>query len=278
MYFKISLILVLLLIVTGCQNNPSESGEMSDEQLMQGIIDAEKTDISMEQLPSQSRTVIIDDYYDYKEIDAKMASDMGYQVSMDSKGYKPGDHNEVYFNIKGRELKPNRDDEDKNGFKCFELVLPVTFIMPDGLSITVEDENGYTEIRTWYKNHPNSKEKPTLQYPVNIIYRDGTTKTINTDIEMRKYYRSCSYKDDDKKDWGCFRFVYPIIYIMSDGSTISMEDKDDWVELKSWYESNPELTDRPTLEYPVDITYQDGTTKTINNDEEMRSAKENCSD
>ena len=93
-----------------------------------------------------------------------------------------------------------------------------------------------------------------------------------------KYYRSCSYKNDDKKDWLCFKLVYPITYIMSDGSNIVMEDKKDWTELKGWHGNNPESDGRPILEYPVDIIYQDGTTQTIINIEEMENAKENCRD
>ena len=65
---------------------------------------------------------------------------------------------------------------------------------------------------------------------------------------------------------------------MQNGSTISMLDDEDWIELKSWYEINPDIEERPILEYPVEINYGDGSTITINNDEEMASAKEDCRD
>ena len=191
MHIKTSLILLSLLIFIGCENSMTKSDEMSDDQLMQEIIDAEQIDINMTDLPSLSRSIIDQDYNNYIEIDAKMASGLGYQVSMDGKGYKPGDHNEVYFNLEGRKLKYKRDRGDKDGFKCFELLLPVTFVMPDGSSITVEDENGYMAVRAWYRNNSDSKEKPALQYPVNIIYRDGDTKTINNDEEMASAKEDC---------------------------------------------------------------------------------------
>jgi len=278
MHIKTSLIILSLLIFVGCENSMTKSDKMFDDQLMQDIIDAEKIDINMTDLPSLSRTVIDQDYNDYIEIDAKMASGLGYQVSMDGKGCKTGYHNEVYFNLEGRKLKSKRDIGDKDGFKCFELVLPATFVMPDGSSITVEDENSYMAVRDWYANNSDSKEKPTLQYPVNIIYRDGDTQTINNDEEMGNTKADCRKWDDDKKDWGCFRLVYPITFIMQDGSAISMIDKEDWMELKSWYEENPDIEEKPALEYPVNIIYRDGDTKTINNDEEMASAKEDCRD
>ena len=278
MHIKTSLILLSLLIFVGCENSMTKSDETFDDQLIQDILDAEKIDINMTYLPSLSSSIINQDYNDYIEIDAKMASGLGYQVSMDGKGYKPGDHNEVYFNLEGRKLKHRRNIADKGGFKCFELVLPITFIMPDGSTITVEDENGYMAVRDWYANNSDSKEKPTLQYPVNIIYRDGDTQTINNDEEMGNTKADCRKWDDDKKDWGCFRLVYPITFIMQDGSAISMIDKEDWMELKSWYEENPDIEEKPALQYPVNIIYRDGDTKTINNDEEMASVKEDCRD
>ena len=278
MHIKTSLIILSLLIFVDCENSMTKSDQIFDDQLMQDIIDAEKIDINMTDLPSLARDVINQDYNDYIEIGAKIASGLGYQVSMDGKGYKPGDHNEVYFNLEGRKLKHRRNIADKGGFKCFELVLPITFIMPDVSTITVEDENGYMAVRDWYANNSDSKEKPTLQYPVNIIYRDGDTQTINNNEEMGNTKADCRKWDDDKKDWGCFRLVYPITFIMQDGSAISMIDKKDWTELKSWYEENPDKEERPLLEYPVEINYRDGSTKTINNDEEMASAKEDCRD
>ena len=278
MHIKTSLILLSLLIFVGCENSMTKSDETFDDELMQDIIDADKIDINMTDLPSLSSAVIDQDYNDYIEIDAKMASGLGYQVSMDGKGYKPGDHNEVYFNWEGRKLKSKRDRGNKDGFKCFELLLPVTFVMPDGSSITVEDENGYMAVRAWYGNNSDLKEKPTLQYPVNIIYRDGNTQTINNDEEMGSTKVDCRKWDDDKKDWDCFRLVYPITFIMVDSSAISMQDAEDWMELKSWYEVNPDIEERPILEYPVEINYRNGDTKTLNNDEEMASAKEDCRD
>ena len=276
MYLKSSFILISLFVFIGCENFMNKSDEISDDQLMQDIIDAEKIDIYITDLPSFSQTVIEEDYNNYIEIEAQMASGLGYQVSMDSKEYKPGDHNEIYFNWKGKKLKPKLDRGDKNGFICFELVLPVTFIMPDASSITVDEENGYMSIKDWYVNNPDSNVKPTLQYPLNIIYRDAETQIINNNEEMKNAKVNCRKWDANKNKWNCFRLVYPTTFIMPDGSTMLMEDTHDWTEIKSWYESNPETQEKPTLEYPVEIIYRDSSTKTINNKDEMRNAKEDC--
>ena len=276
MKIKLTLIMLSLLIFLGCDNLSTKSDGTYDDDLITAIIESEQEDIAIEEMPALSRSTINQDYNDFIEMDARMAPNLGYQVSMDGKNYKPGDHNEVYFNLKGRKLIPRKGKHNSDRFKCFELVLPVTFIMPDGTSIVIENENDYGDVKTWYINNLDSKKKPHMQYPVNIIYKDGITEIINDDEEMRSIKDVCR-KRDDKKYWDCFKIEYPITFLLDDGSTISMEDPEGWAELKTWHEANPD-SERPTLQYPVVIIYYDGTSKTINNDEEMRIAKENCRD
>ena len=276
MKIKLTLIMLSLLIFIGCDNLSTKSDGTSDDDLITAIIESEKEDITIEEMPTLSKNTIDQEYNDYIEMDARMAPGMGYQVSMDGKDYKPGDHNEVYFNLKGRKLIPKKGRHNRGDFKCFELVLPVTFIMPDNSHIKVENENAYSDVKTWYITNPYFKEKPHLEYPVYIIYKDGITETIN-DVEDMRSIKDVCRKRDDKKYWYCFKIEYPITFILDNGSTISMEDPDDWAELKTWHEAK-EDSEKPTIQYPVVITYRDGTTKTINNDEEMKYAKENCRD
>jgi hypothetical protein len=63
---------------------------------------------------------------------------------------------------------------------------------------------------------------------------------------------------------------------MPDGSTITLNSEDDRQLIRAWYEANPGVHERPTLLYPVEIIFQDGTTQTINNAEEYQAAKDNC--
>ena len=285
-------IIVVLMMMVGCQKAPTGSVGMSDAELIQLIIDANKVDVPMDEMPSESQTVIEEDYNDYMGMAAKKATGLGYEVDLAGVGRRYGDRNEVYFNLEGRKLDPNdwgrkggdwdKDgwdrDDDKEDWKCFDLVFPITFDMPDGSTITVtsDDEDGWAEIKAWYETNPDAEEKPALQYPVEIIYEDETI-TINDDDEMRAAYRRCGDRDDDK-DKECFELVFPVTYIMPDGSTITVtsDGEDGWAELRAWYEANPDAEEEPTLQYPVDILYADGTTQTINNDEEMRAAEEEC--
>ena len=158
--------------------------------------------------------------------------------------------------------------------------------MPDGSTITVssDDEDGWAEIRAWYEANPAAEERPALQYPV-VIFFEEESITIDSDEDMREAYGEC-YADRD--GWGrkreCFELVYPITFTMPDGSSITIETDDEggWDELKDWYDENEGYEEvRPELEYPVDIVYETDegdVTVTINNEEEMNAAKEECQD
>jgi hypothetical protein len=83
-----------------------------------------------------------------------------------------------------------------NNIKCFEFVYPISYMMPDGTMITGNSEKELLlEIKEWYTANPNVKEKPILQYPVDIKFKDGTLKTINNDMEMKKAYEECGDKE-----------------------------------------------------------------------------------
>lgn len=76
----------------------------------------------------------------------------------------------------------------------------------------------------------------------------------------------------------CFRLVFPFTMNMPDGASITLTERADWATVKDWFEANPDNEDRPTLVYPVDISFRNGESRTINNADEMRAAKGRCKD
>ncbi|MBC8314202.1 MAG: hypothetical protein ISR57_03530 [Bacteroidales bacterium] len=177
-----------------------------------------------------------------------------------------------------QEKAPNNDEQLKAGdagvksdVRCLEMVYPLTYIMPDGSTITGNDGKEIKlAMKRWYRANPGSKERPTLQYPVDVIFK-GRPMTINNVEEMKRVREAC--KKDRKP---CFEFIYPITYIMPDGSTITCNNRRELIAVRMWYRENPGVTEKPTLQFPVDIKYKDGTIKTIHNQEEMKRARAAC--
>lgn len=299
--FAIILPLTILFLVSGCAKD--EPKGMSDAELVQAIIDAEdKTEVSMEELPSVARGTMEEDYLnEYLHLYSMKASMLGYEVSIAGRAGNSGKRGEVYFDIDGKKLDPGnyRGKEDgewseandrgaKTDWRCFDIVYPITIQMPDGstLSIDGEEDTDLEIVKNYYEEN-DTEEKPSMVFPITIITYEGVTKTISSEEEMSDAYRGCSGRDRER-DWDrerdCFELVYPVTYVLPDGSTIEISDEEDeagWESLKSWYEANPESEERPSLQYPVDIVYEseeseDGETVTINSEDEMMVAKEEC--
>ena len=156
--------------------------------------------------------------------------------------------------------------------------------MPDGSTITVEtdDDAGWQQVKDWYDANPDSDERPTLEFPVDITYEteDGdTTFTVENDEEMEHVKRRCreEWADGDSEE-ECYEFVLPISFTMPDGSTITVENDEDWLDLREWYINNDEFDEEPSLQFPVNIILFDeqGTNITIDNEEEMAAVEEEC--
>ena len=286
-------VLPLLLMIAGCDLGEKQEYETSDAELIQMIIDADKVDIDISELPEQSRTYLNNDR-EYDELGTRYASQLGYEVERIGKGSKSGRRGDAYFNVEGRKLNPNDWGKRGRGFgvgekedwECFTLVFPVSFNMPDGSLVTVEadDEESWAGIKAWYETNQDSEERPTMQFPVGILF-DEESLVIDNQEEMRSAYQECYPKRDE--EWSrdraetCFYLVFPVTYVMPDGSTISVtsDDEDGWSDLKDWYEENEDSEDKPELQYPVDIvveTEEGSSTVTINGEEEMAAAKREC--
>jgi len=293
--------LTILFLVSGCAKD--EPKGMSDAELIQAIIDAEdKTEITIEELPSVARGTMEEDYLnEYLHLYSMKASMLGYEVSIAGRAGNTGKRGEVYFDIDGKKLDPGNyhgkeygewssadDRGGKSDWRCFDIVYPITIQMPDGLTLSIDgEEDTDLEIVKNYYEENDTEEKPSMVFPITIITYEGVTKTISSEEEMSDAYRGCSVRDRER-DWDrekeCFELVYPVTYVLPDGSTIEISDEEDeaaWESLKSWYEANPESEERPSLQYPVDIVYEseeseDGETVTINSEDEMTVAKEEC--
>ena len=289
----------LLLFFSSCSKDFGPTG-LSDAEIIQLIKESALTDVSITDLPSRSQDVVIQDYFEYDDVASRKASGLGYEVALAGRGHRIGSRHEIYFNVEGRKLDPNdwgdKRGWDKDGYdrefdgekdwRCFNLVFPITFNMPDGSSVIVEsdEEGNWDVIKSWYEANPDSEEKPEMEFPIVINY-ENDTYTLNSSDELQGAYSRCEprrKRDEHKRKRHCFSLVYPVSYALPDGSVmdVASDDEEGWAAVKSWYGDNTEYEGvMPELAYPVDILYEteEGETViTINSDEEMGVAKRDC--
>ncbi len=270
-----------LLLFSACEKDDSN---VSDAALIEAIQqDANKQEVAAETLPDPSRDMLGRDFSESYVDRALLASGLGFEVNLRRRqGSRMGERARLYFNLDGRELRPDRNRERTRGEggcdreECFALVFPVTYLMPDGSEITGDSEEAVgLAMRAWYADNPAAEARPELLYPVDIIFADGETGTLFSDEDLRRAYARCRGENTVVEE--CFNLVYPVTYLLPDGSEVTGDDKEAVNNaLRTWYQNNPEAEDRPQLQYPVDIVYRDGATATVNSDEELRAAFSNC--
>ena len=76
--------------------------------------------------------------------------------------------------------------------KCFEIKLPASFTMPDSTVIVVNNRTDYIKIRRWHLAHPRVLKKATINFPINIIFKDGSEKEIANMVELADTKSNCS--------------------------------------------------------------------------------------
>lgn len=225
----LSYIFFITVLLSSCTNdNFLSSADMTDTQLIQAIQQANKQEVDAVDLPSNASAVLSNEFSQSLNQKTELASELGYQVLMvRTEGIRIGESSDVYFNLNGRELREdndrddddrddddrdddgddddreddNRDDDGRDIEECFDLVYPVTFVMPDGTEITGDtEEEVFTAIRDWQVNNDDFDEGPELQYPVDIAFEDGSILTVNNDEEMLEAKDNCSDLDYECPD------------------------------------------------------------------------------
>ena len=107
----------------------------------------------------------------------------------------------------------NSDDELKEAFqacrgeeddkKCFTFGFPVSFTMPDGTVLTAEDEKDLEEkMQAFYESYTGEKKRPEVVFPVDLIFEDGSSLTVNSPEEMKQAWKENCKRDGDGETEG----------------------------------------------------------------------------
>ena len=107
----------------------------------------------------------------------------------------------------------NSDDELKEAFqacrgeeddkKCFTFGFPVSFTMPDGSVLTAEDEKDLEEkMGAFYESYTGEKKRPEVVFPVDLMFEDGSSLTVNSPEEMKQAWKENCKRDGDDESEG----------------------------------------------------------------------------
>jgi len=199
-------VLICPLLFISCD---IDGDEMSDDELIQAIIDSEnKILISKSDLPSSAISSISfempNDFID----EATLAPELGYEIEMKSFDFIKLEidyerNDELYFTTKGRKLTSSKGTKGKRKGLCFKFKYPLSYSMPDGSIISGNDRKEIcVAMKSWYEINEKTKTKPQLVFPVTILTFDDDKNIARKKLESQEELKSAmaSCKKERKKD------------------------------------------------------------------------------
>lgn len=174
------------------------------------------------------------------------------------------------------------DRKCKTGHRgCFEFVFPINITFADGTTASPDSYDALKDaVRAWKEANPDVKERPDIDFPIEITTSEGEIVSIASEEELKEVAKDCrpTMRPGRGGFKHCFHLVFPVELTFGDGSTVSVSSKRELKEaVRNWKKDNPD-GDRPELVFPVTIEYQDGTTEEVNSAEDIQAAKQACRD
>jgi len=169
-----------------------------------------------------------------------------------------------------------------SGGGCLDLVYPLTFEFVNGITVEVQSKEELKEAVIDYRdNNPEERAKPQLNFPVEVVTEEGEMLTIESKKELREIKRAECGGNDSRGSRGdmkkCFTLLYPVSFSTEDGTVISGETRKEIKQaLKAWRAGNPEASEKPTLQYPIEIINSEGEIVAVATAEELAVIKEDC--
>lgn len=177
------------------------------------------------------------------------------------------------------ELEDRCDDKDYGD--CITLVFPINLLDEDGNQTTVNDEEELERVIVLAKKADKDLE---LVFPVTVTFgEDGETITVNDEEELEALEDKCEDDKEDEKDddddkeeeyEDCFKFNFPLDLKDDNGNQITVNDDK---ELKAAFEKAEKEGNDLDFSYPFSVVLiEDGSTLTINNEEELEDLEDIC--
>ncbi len=145
------------------------------------------------------------------------------------------------------DCRPDRPRDDRNRHRvswikllqgdCFGIDFPVTINFPDGTSTSVNTaEELVAAMRDWRDTVTDSLGRPTLEFPITVFVRDRSF-VVNSNEELRRAARLCVQNDHPGP-------IRQAIF----------------------------FADCMEVEYPITVLFPDGTSQTVNDELELKTA------
>lgn len=98
------------------------------------------------------------------------------------------------------EYEDKEDFIDDEGY-CFDFVYPLTYIFPDNSTTTGSEAALDEAVKNWYEAHPDAAAEFSYQFPLDIVFENGETQTINHEETLKALEIDCKKDELKECEW-----------------------------------------------------------------------------
>jgi hypothetical protein len=166
-------------------------------------------------------------------------------------------------------------DDPLDTANCFSVNLPVTIIV-NGITITIATLEDIALIEELYNEFDDDEDFLEFFFPITIVLNDYTEIVIENAEQLQNFIDDCLGDTTDVIE--CVNFVYPISFSIYNSDfqiidTVIIENDEQLYNFLDELEGNPSGgAILASLNFPVSLIYNDGTTVEVNNNQELESA------
>ncbi len=185
--------------------------------------------------------------------------------------------NSVITTILGRTAQNEGSwDDIIDGTSCAAIQYPLT-VIANGQEVTLQSIADVQLIVAIFAQFPNDIDTLEIVFPITLIMWDYTEVEVNSQEELNQIIANCISNGQGDNEISCIGFQYPItIYTYN-----SAQEQTGTVVINSDFElfqfiQNLDENDVYSLDFPVTVILDDGSTQTVNNTQELQDLIESC--
>jgi len=166
-------------------------------------------------------------------------------------------------------------DDLIDGNSCATIKFPFT-VIANGQKVTLQNEDDFEIIEDIFDQFPNDQDTLEIVFPITLILEDYSEVVVNSQQELDALVANCE-SSGGSNSIGCVQFVYPITFFVYNedqqqtGTVVVNSDLELYLFL-----SGLDDDDFISLQFPVSVILNDGSTVEVSSNAELQQLIEGC--
>lgn len=181
--------------------------------------------------------------------------------------------NSTLTNLMSRTSQNDGSQDDiLDNADCFSVNLPVT-IEVSGTTYTINTLNDLEVLEDLVEDGEIDLE---FSFPITITFSDYSQITIESEDQLEEFVEDCLNSEEDDDFIDCVNFQYPISFSIYNTDfqvidTVAITNDEELFEFLDNLDEN-DSADLVSLNFPVTLLYENGTSVTVNTNQELEQA------